>query len=103
MTDVFYKVKSFSEMQSELVAQLNNFIGSFGGTNSELTTALTDIISRVTVDGILGYEFEVVGEDQYLVNGTTRNLSQLLGDLIDGGDLIRKVVGQPPLLSPWFK
>jgi len=40
----------------------------------------------------LNYEFEVVGEDQYLVNGTTRNLSQLLGDLIDNGDKIRKVV-----------
>lgn len=92
MTDIFYKVKSFSEMQSELVAQLNGFIGSFTGTNSELTTTLTDIISRVTVDGILDYEFEVFGEDQYLVNGTPRNLSQLLGDLIDGGDLIREVV-----------
>lgn len=92
MTDIFYKVKSFSEMQSELVAQLNSFIGSFTGANSELTTILTDIISRVTVDGILGYEFEVVGEDQYLINGTTRNLSQLLGDLIKGGDLIREVV-----------
>jgi hypothetical protein len=92
MTDIFYKAKSFSEMQSELVAQLNSFIGTFTGNNSELTNTLTDLISKITVDGILNYEFEVVGEDQYLVNGTTRNLSQLLGDLIDNGDKIRKVV-----------
>jgi hypothetical protein len=43
MTDIFYKAKSFSEMQSELVAQLNSFIGTFTGNNSELTNTLTDL------------------------------------------------------------
>lgn len=92
MTDTFYTVSSFSEVKSEIEAALSSLITGYTGTNTELGAELTSLISRLIVTGTVSYEIQVAGTDQYLVNGNTFTLTQLIANMESTVGSVRDVL-----------